>query len=86
MMSANRKADDVFLAVFLKLTAQGHRLSPKPCATYAAKRVADYPDAKGYTKHKMAEAMQRLLDAGVLRVETNGPPSRRYDVLVAVGN
>jgi hypothetical protein len=34
----------------------------------------------------MAEAMQRLLDAGVLRVETNGPPSRRYDVLVATTN
>jgi hypothetical protein len=45
--------------------------------------VADHADAKGYTKHEMAEAMQRLRDAGVLRVETNGPPSRRYDVLVA---
>jgi RecA-family ATPase len=82
----NRKADDVFLSAFLKLTAQGHRLSPKPCATYAAERVAEHPDAKGYSKHKMAEAMQRLLDAGVLRVETNGPPSRRYDVLVATAN
>jgi hypothetical protein len=83
---ANRAADDVFLAVFLKLTNQGHRLSPKPCATYAAKRVAEHADAKGYTKQKMAQAMQRLLDAGVLQVETNGPPSRRYDVLVAVAN
>ena len=83
---ANRAADDVFLSGFLKLTGQGHRLSPKPCATYAAKRVAEQPEAKGYTKHKMAEAMQRLLDAGVLRVETNGPPSRRYDVLVAMEN
>jgi RecA-family ATPase len=82
----NRAADDVFLAVFLKLTAQGHRLSPKPCATFAAKRVTEHPDAKGYTKQKMAQAMQRLLDAGVLRVETNGPPSRRYDVLVAAAN
>jgi hypothetical protein len=74
---ANRAADDVFLAIFLKLTGQGHRLSPKPCSTYAAKRVAEHPDAKGYTKQKMAEAMQRLLDGGVLRVETNGPPSLR---------
>jgi hypothetical protein len=76
----------VFLSVFLKLTGQGHRLSPKPCATYAAKRVAEHADAKGYTKAKMAEAMQRLLDAGVLRAETSGPPSRRYDVLVAMVN
>lgn len=83
---ANATADDVFLSVFVKLTNQGHRLSPKPCATYAAKRVAEHADAKGYTKAKMADAMQRLLDAGVLRVETSGPPSRRYDVLVAVAN
>lgn len=82
----NRAADDVFLSVFIKLTGQGHRLSPKPCATYAAKRIAEHPDANGYTKHKMAEAMQRLFDAGVLRVETSGPPSRRYDVLVATAN
>jgi hypothetical protein len=75
-----------YTSSFLKLTGQGHRLSPKPCATYAAKRVAEHPDAKGYTKQKMAEAMQRLLDAGELRVETNGPPSRRYDVLVASAN
>jgi hypothetical protein len=31
----------------------------------------------------MAEAMQWLVDAGVLKIETEGPPSRRYDVLVA---
>jgi hypothetical protein len=46
--------------------------------------VAEHADAKGYTKQKMAQAMQLLLDAGILRVETNGPPSRRYDVLVAL--
>lgn len=78
---ANRAADDVFLANFIKLTAQGHRLSAKPCATYAPKRVTEQPDAKRYSKRQMAEAMQRLLDSGVLRIETHGPPSRRYDVL-----
>ncbi|MGX1164489.1 RecA-family ATPase [Bradyrhizobium sp. USDA 372] len=83
---AQRAADDVFLATFIKLTAQGHRLSPKPCATYAPKMVAEHRDAKGYTKPKMKDAMQRLLDAGVLRIETHGPPSRRYDVLASVSN
>jgi hypothetical protein len=34
----------------------------------------------------MKDAMQRLMDAGVLRIETHGPPSRRYDVLIAVSN
>lgn len=79
---ASRAADDLFLTTFVKLTAQGHRLSPKPCATYAPKMVAEHPSAKGYTKAKMKDAMQRLMDAGALRIETQGPPSRRYDVLV----
>jgi RecA-family ATPase len=82
----SRKADDVFLAVFLKLTGQGQRLSPKKCSTYAPKKVAEHADAKGYTSQRMAEAMQRLLDDGVLKIETEGPPSRRYDVLVATAN
>jgi RecA-family ATPase len=82
----SRKADDVFLAVFLKLTGQGQRLSPKKCSTYAPKRVAEHPDAKGYTSQRMADSMQRLLDNGVLKIETEGPPSRRYDVLVVTAN
>jgi hypothetical protein len=79
---ANRAADNVFLAVFLKSVAQGHRLSPKPCSSYAAERVAEHSDAKDHTKANMDEAMQRLLDAGVLRVKTDGPSSRRYDVVL----
>jgi RecA-family ATPase len=53
----HRAADDVFLSVFLKLTGQGHRLSPKPCATYAPKRI-----------------------------ETEGPPPRRYQMVVKTTN
>jgi hypothetical protein len=78
---ANRAADDVFLSTFIKLTTQGHRLSPKPCATHAPKVIAE--NVKGYKKTKMKDAMQRLMDAGLLRIETEVPPSRRYDVLVA---
>jgi hypothetical protein len=81
---AHRAADDTFLTTFIKLTAQGHRLSPKPCATYAPKVISE--NIKGYNKAKMKDAMQRLMDAGVLRIETHGPPSRRYDVLIAVSN
>ena len=46
---ANRKTDDVFLSVFIKLTAQGHDLSPKPCSTYAPKKISEHPDGKGYS-------------------------------------
>ncbi|MET4041595.1 AAA family ATPase [Bradyrhizobium sp. RT6a] len=81
---ANRAADDVFMNVFWKMTAIGIRFShKKTSATFAAKEIAKHPDAKGYTKEKMAQAMQRLLEAGTLKIEAEGPPSRRYDYLVA---
>ena len=78
----HRKADDVFLAVFVKLASQGVTLGPNKGPSWAPKRMALHADAKGYNGQKMAEAMQRLLDAGVLKIEKEGPPSRRRDVLI----
>lgn len=82
----NKSADDVFMAVFLKLTAQGQALGPNVGPSYAPKKISKHPDAKGYDAHKLAAAMQRLLDAGTLRIEVTGPPSRRYTQLVATSN
>ena len=87
MNLANRAADDVFMKVFRKMTGVGLRFSPKnTAATYAPKKISEHPDAKGYSKAKMAQAMQRLLEAGVLKIEAEGPPSKRYDYLVATVN
>jgi hypothetical protein len=82
----NKSADDVFMAVFSKLTGQGQALGPNVGPTYAPKKISGHPDAKGYDKQKLAGAMQRLLDIGRLRIEVNGPPSRRYTQLVAALN
>jgi AAA domain len=82
----HKSADDVFMAVFSKLTGQGQALGPNVGPTYAPKKIASHPDAKGYSKQKLAEAMQRLLDIGRLRIEVTGPPSRRYTQLVAALN
>jgi hypothetical protein len=49
---ANRKADTVFMPVFVMLTDQGQRLSPKKSSTYAPKRIADHADAKGWSSQK----------------------------------
>jgi RecA-family ATPase len=82
----NKSADDVFMAVFSKLTDQGQALGPNVGPSYAPKRISGYPDAKGYTKADLAAAMQRLLDLGRLRIEVTGPPSRRYTQLMAALN
>jgi RecA-family ATPase len=82
----NKSADDVFMAVFSKFTAQGQPLGPNVGPSYAPKKISGHSDAKGYTKANLAEAMQRLLDSGRLKIEVTGPPSRRYTQLVAALN
>jgi len=79
----NKSADDVFMAVFSKLSAQGQAVGPNVGPSYAPKKISSHPDAKGYTKADLADAMQRLLDLGRLRIEVIGPPSRRYTQLMA---
>ena len=79
-------ADDVFMAVFSKLTAQGQALGPNVGPSYAPKKIFGHPDAKGHNKGELAAAMQRLLDLGRLKIEVTGPPSRRYTQLVAAMN
>lgn len=82
----NKSVDDVFMAVFLKLTGQGQALGPNIGPSYAPKKISKHPDAKGYDAPKLVAAMQRLLDIGVLKIEVTGPPSRRYTQLVAASN
>jgi hypothetical protein len=82
----NKSVDDVFMAVFSKLTSQGQTLGPNVGPTYAPKKIASHPEGKGHSKQKLADAMQRLLDDGGLRIEVTGPPSRRYSNLVPALN
>jgi RecA-family ATPase len=82
----NKSADDMFMAVFAKLTAQGQAVGPNVGPSYAPKKISSHPDAKGYSKGDLAAAMQRLLDLGWLRIEVTGPPSRRYTQLMAALN
>lgn len=80
------KTDELFLSVFSKLTSQGQTLGPNKSPSYAPKRIAIQPEAKGIKSTKLADAMQRLLDAGKLRIDEDGPPSRRRQFLVATAN
>lgn len=61
-------------------------LSPHPCASnYAPKLFAETPNGKSIGKKRFAEAMNRLRGLSKLRVIEDGPPSKRRDRLVRVG-
>jgi RecA-family ATPase len=79
------KADEVFITLLKRFTAQHQTVSPHPSAAYAPKRFAEHPEAQGITKNEFKRAMQRLLDAGVIEIRTWGRPGRKTDYLAPVG-
>jgi RecA-family ATPase len=66
------KADEVFISLLKKVTAQGQKVSPNKSGTYAPARFSEHPEAFGISKDELKRAMQRLLDAEVIKVES-GP-------------
>jgi hypothetical protein len=85
-MAADNKVDDLFLALLQRLNDQkrGPFSHKKTSNNYAPKVFADQPEAKDarITKAALKEAMQRLLDAKKITVETYGSPSRELTKLV----
>ena len=80
----NAATDKLFLELIEMFTAQGQNLSPKTGTTYAPTKLAAHPKAKGYNKTQFKASMQRLLDAGVIKIVTDGPPSRQRSKLAVV--
>ncbi len=78
----NAKAERVFLALLAELAAQGRHVSPSPSSKYAPKVFADHPGSEGMTKRALATAMEELLSRGVIRIEEEGPASKRRKFLV----
>jgi RecA-family ATPase len=76
--AADRAAEDMFLQMFDRMTAQGQPLSHQSSSpgNYAPRRFAKHRDANGIREPAFADAMQRLLDAGTIRIEPYGRPSR----------
>jgi RecA-family ATPase len=83
-LARQAKVDEVFLTLLHKLTSQNQDLSPSPSKTYASSVFAKQPEAAGIESHEFALAQQRLLDAGKVRIETFGPPSKERKRLVPV--
>jgi RecA-family ATPase len=79
------KADEVFIALLKRFTAQHQMVSPKPSAAYAPSRFAEHPEAGGITGKEFAKAMQQLLDAKIIEIRTWGRPSRQTHYLALTG-
>jgi hypothetical protein len=50
-------------------------------SNYAPTVIADHPDGQPYMRASYKAAMERLLNAGKIHVEEEGPPSRRTSFL-----
>ncbi len=76
-------AEAVFLELLRLREGQGRPVSPSPSSTdYAPKIFALHADAKGFAKKAFADAMERLLEAGTIRVGFDGPPSKQKKKIV----
>jgi RecA-family ATPase len=76
------QADCVFCDLLQRFSAEGRDVSAKPSRSYAPTQFAAHPDARGSTKRALEGAMNRLLRADRIRIETTGSPSRQRSRLV----
>jgi len=83
-IAADAWTEHVFLDLLAIFLAQDRDVSPNLSNSYAPAIFAKHPDARGVSKKEFAAAMERLLKACRVEVETCGPPSRRYKRLVAI--
>jgi hypothetical protein len=85
--AAEGKVDELFLMLMRRFAGQNRDVSPQKSPTYAPARFAEQPEAKKAraSSRTLAEAMERLLAAGKVKVvPTDGPPSRRRTRLIEV--
>ncbi|OSQ44960.1 ATPase [Marivita geojedonensis] len=80
-MAAGAKAQRVFTKLLDTFTAQGRRVNHAGGTTYAPKVFAEHPDSEGMTKKALKTAMEGLLAAKKIKIETEGPPSKRRSFL-----
>lgn len=78
----NVKAERVFLNLLNQLAKQGRKVSAKPSSMFAPKVFSEMPGNEGVSKKALQRAMESLLGREVVRVEEEGPPSKRRSYLV----
>jgi RecA-family ATPase len=83
-MSAENRAEQVFLNFLVRFQTEGRYVSPLPNApTYGPSFFARHGDAEGITKRGLEAAMNRLFASGKIKVSKSpGPPSKQKDIIV----
>jgi RecA-family ATPase len=78
--------DDLFMSLLRRFTDTGRTVSDKVSPSYAPTRFELEPESKRMkiSKAAFAASMARLFAANKIRVEPDGPPSRRYSKIVIV--
>jgi RecA-family ATPase len=80
--AAQNKIDQLFIQLLEQRNAQGRWVTPNKAAGYAPKEFATMPGAEGTTSDAFAKAMERLIAANRIIVETFGSPSRQRQRLI----
>jgi RecA-family ATPase len=80
----NLEAEECYLGMLLMLTRQGQDLATaKRAENYAPSVIYNHPKGKFFINQKEVETtQQRLLDANKIRIEEDGPPSKRRKRIV----
>lgn len=84
-MAVGAKAERVFMKLLRTIEKQGRMVNDKGSDSYAPKVFAGMSTAEGVTQVAFKAAMERLLEAGEVKIEWFGPPSRRVSKLVGGG-
>jgi hypothetical protein len=82
-----QKANDLFLKLLRRFADEGrNNVTDKRGTTYAPAVFADEPEAKRakLTNKELADAMRRLFEARKIRIEEDGPASRKRTRIVEV--
>jgi RecA-family ATPase len=82
--AAQNKVDRLFIQLLEERNAQGRWVTPNKAAGYAPKELAAMTGAESTTPEAFAKAMERLLKAEQIIVETFGPPSKQRQRLIVV--
>jgi RecA-family ATPase len=80
--AADQSLDDLFMRLLEERNAQARWVTPVKAIGYAPKELATMPAAGGTTPDAFAKAMERLLTAKRIIVETFGPPSKQRQRLI----
>jgi RecA-family ATPase len=85
-VAAETKINMVFVSLLRRFTAEGRNVSDKPGTSYAPALFAKQKEAKAAKAagKALAEAMERLFEAGKIRVTISGPPSHPRRRIVEV--